>query len=331
MLAPIIKLVRAYDSAEWEIFVREWQKGLQGYHAVKRLGGPGDLGRDVVGLCSPAACQGVWDNFQCKHLETTLSVPVACEDAGKIIFHAFRGEFTPPRRCSFVAPRGPSTSLRKLLLNPDKFRDEVIATWDVRVAPNVIQNEKHILTGGLAAYVQAYDFSAFTFSTLEEVLDDHRKTAYWASRFGGELPPPHPGVTPELIAPDETVYVAKLLDVYSDEVGEPIRSTDDLFAHLQWQADLQKQRVRFYDAEAFMATYRDQTEPGTIESFSDEILDAIDPALDTASSAHGRLSTALTVAGQAAPASVLAPRAKIRVKQGVCHQLANADRVTWKI
>jgi hypothetical protein len=25
-LAPIIKIVRAYDSTEWEIFISEWQK-----------------------------------------------------------------------------------------------------------------------------------------------------------------------------------------------------------------------------------------------------------------------------------------------------------------
>ena len=104
LLAPIIKLIRAYDSTEWEIFIREWQKGLQGYHAVKRLGGPGDLGRDVIGLCSPEACQGVWDNFQCKHYETTLGVAAACEDAGKIIFHAYRGEFMSNERSSASSP-----------------------------------------------------------------------------------------------------------------------------------------------------------------------------------------------------------------------------------
>ena len=332
LLAPIIKLIRAYDSTEWEIFIREWQKGLKGYDAVKRLGGPGDLGRDVIGLCSPQACQGVWDNFQCKHYETTLGVPAACEDAGKIIFHAFRGEFTPPRMCSFVAPRGPSTALRKMLLNPNLFQDEVIKTWDVRVAPNVVENEQHTLSGDLAAYVANYNFTSFTFSTLEEVLDDHRETAYWASRFGGELPPPNPGQAPVEITPDETFYVTKLFDVYAEETGMPIGCAEDLAAHVEWLDDLQKQRVRFYDAEAFMATYRDQTEPGTIESFAAEIMDAIDPAIAMAKSAHGRLSTALVTAGTTTPASVLSPRAKVRMKQGVCHQLANSpDGVTWKV
>jgi hypothetical protein len=330
ILAPIVKLIRAYDAVEWEIFISEWQRGLQGYHAVKRLGGPRDLGRDVIGLCSAHGCQGEWDNYQCKHYEKPLGVPRACEDAGKIIFHAFRGEFVPPRYYSFVAPKGPDTALRDMLLNPTKFRDEVITTWNTRVAPKVVEGERNALTGDLAAYVDAYNFASFTYSTLDEVLDDHRRTAYWSSRFGGQLPPPNPGITPEVVAPEETVYVGKLFEVYSETTGVEIACLDDLSAHGEWQEDLQRQRVRFYDAEAFMATYRDQTEPGTIESFADQILDAIDPTLNMVRSAHDRLSVALSVAAQTVPASVLAAQAKIRVKQGVCHQLANADRVTWR-
>src|SRR4051812_10236696 len=54
LLAPIVQLVRAYDSVEWAIFISEWQKGLQGYYAVKRIGGSGNLGRNVIGLCRPS-------------------------------------------------------------------------------------------------------------------------------------------------------------------------------------------------------------------------------------------------------------------------------------
>ena len=334
LLAPIAKLVRTYDSAEWEIFIAEWQKGLKtlkGYHSVKRLGQAGDHGRDVIGLCSAQACQGVWDNYQCKHYEAPLATPKACEDAGKIIFHAFRKVFSPPRACVFVAPRGVTTELRDLLLNPDKFRDEVIKTWDKRVAPNVVAGKKHPLTGDLAAYVDAYDFSSFDWATMEEILDGHRETAYWASRFGGQLPAPNPGVTPETVALHETVYVGKLLDVYAEAATSEITCVNDLDAHAEWKDHLQKQRIRFFDAEAFLATYRDQTEPGTTESFAEEIFDAIDPSLAHKGTGLDRLTTALTVAGQAAPASVLAPQAKVGVKQGVCHQLANDDRVTWKV
>jgi hypothetical protein len=330
-LAPIVKIVRAYDSTEWEVFIREWQKGLQGYVAVKRLGGTGDHGLDVIGLCGPMALQGVWDNFQCKHYETPLSTPKACEDAGKIIFHAFQKVFAPPRKCTFVAPRGPTTELRDMLLNPDKFRKEVLKTWDVRVASRVVAGETHKLEGSLATYAQNYDYTSFSYATLDEILDDHRRTAYWTSRFGGSLPPPPVGQTPEAIAAKETVYVAKLLDVYAEIVDQAISTAADLSAHPDWSHDLHRQRVRFYDAEAFAAHYRDQTEPGTIEDFADQIFDAIEPSLNVSGSGHSRLTAALNTAGQAAPASVLAPQAKVRVKQGVCHQLANDNLVTWKV
>jgi hypothetical protein len=36
-LVPIVKAVRAYDSAEWEVFIAEWQKGLNQYTEVKRI------------------------------------------------------------------------------------------------------------------------------------------------------------------------------------------------------------------------------------------------------------------------------------------------------
>ena len=332
--AQIVKQVSGYGADEWEIFTSECSKGLaalHGYREVKRLGRAGDHGRDVIGLCSPAACEGEWDNYQCKNYEGMLKTPKACEDAGKIIFHAFQGVFKPPRKCRFVAPKGPSTELRDMLLNPSKFRAEVIRTWNTRVAPHVVQKQKHLLTGDLADYVNEYDFETFGYTTLDEMLDAHRLTAYWAQRFGGLLPPPNPGITPEMMAPHETVYVGKLLDVYAEETGAVIASVDDLEAHADWKEHLQKQRIRFFDAEAFMATYRDQTEPGTTESFAEEIFDAIEPSLAVKGTGLRRLTKALTVAGAASPANVLASQAKVGVKQGVCHQLANDDdRVTWK-
>jgi hypothetical protein len=333
MLAPIVKAVRAYDATEWEIFISEWQKGLKsqkGYDSVKRLGGAGDHGRDVIGLCTAAGCEGDWDNYQCKHYEVPLSTSKACEDAGKIIFHAFRGEFVAPRTCTFVAPRGPSTELRDLLLNPTKFKAELIKTWNVRVAKRVVAGETHLLEAQLETYVKNYDFTSFGFATIDEVLDGHRKSAYWASRFGGLLPPAPSGTAPAIILATESVYVGKLLDVYSEKTGAVIGCVDDLKAHESCRSDLQKQRVRFYDAEAFKAHYRDQTEPGTIEDFAEQIFDAIDPAISQVSTAQGRLTAALTAAGNATPSNVLAPQAKVRVKQGVCHQLANDDRLTWK-
>jgi hypothetical protein len=330
LLAPIVKQIRGYDATEWELFTHEWQQGLKGYHQVKRLGGAGDHGRDVIGLCSAKGCEGVWDNYQCKNYQGLLQPLHASQAAGKIIFHAFRKVFEAPRRCIFVAPKGPTTALRDMLLNPSRFR-EVIDNWDVRVAGDVVDNELHKLTGYLAAYVEQYDFSSFGYFTIEEMLEAHRQTGFWAERFGGMLPKPNPGITPDDMMQHETVYVGKLLEVYAETAGAAITDVGDLEGHPVWKDDLQKQRVRFFDAEAFAATYRDQTEPGTTEDFADQIADAIEPSLSVKGTGLDRLTKALTIAAATTPASVLSAQAKTRVKQGVCHQLANDDRVTWKI
>jgi len=113
---------------------------------------------------------------------------------------------------------------------------------------------------GAANYVHAYDFSSFGYSTVDEILDAHRRTAYWASRFGGHLPPPPLGQTPNAIAQKESRYVGKLLEVYAETTGASIcrRILPD-------RATFKNSECASMNAEAFMVHYRDQTEPGTIE------------------------------------------------------------------
>jgi hypothetical protein len=259
----------------------------------------------VIGLCSAHGCEGIWDNYQCKNYEGLLQPSHATLAAGKIIFHAFRKIFKAPRRRIFVAPKGPTTALRDMLLNPSRFRDEVIDHWDVRVAAHVVEKENHTLTGDLAAYVEQYDFSSFGYFTIEEMLEAHRRTAFWAERFGGMLPKLSPGIAPDDMMPHETVYVGKLLEVYAETAGAPIADVSDLDGHAERKDDLQKQRVRFFDAEAFIAAYRDQTEPGTTEDFADQIADAIEPSLMVKGTGLDRLTNALTIAAVTTPASAL--------------------------
>jgi hypothetical protein len=52
-------------------------EGSAGLSRCEPLRGAGALGRDVIGLCSPHGCQGVWDNYQCKHYEKALGVRAA--------------------------------------------------------------------------------------------------------------------------------------------------------------------------------------------------------------------------------------------------------------
>ena len=329
-IAPLVKALRTYDADEWEIFIAEWQKGLQGYLEVKRLGGGGDLGRDVIGLTSSDACEGVWDNYQGKHYDKPLSVPQASIEIGKIIFYSFDGRYSPPRKSYFVAPRGPDTELRELLLNPSKLRTNIVGNWDKRVAKKVNAGFNHALEDKLKTYVEKFDFSIFGYKTSEEILDDHRKTAYWAERFLGMLPPPPSIEVPDEIAQIEEAYVRCVLDVFEDDDGSILMEPADIVSP-DLSKELRGHRERFYLAEGFAHHYRDETAPGTIEDFAEEIFDAVEPALvPLKASSRARLTKAMEVAAQTSPGSILAPRARVRVKQGVCHQLANTSRLKWR-
>src|SRR5271157_6397240 len=104
------------------MFTREWQKGLDGYHSVKRLGGPGDHGRDVIGLCSPLGCEGVWDNYQCKNYEGS-------DDRTARVWHAHTG-------AELLQLKGHDGSVLGVAVTPDGSRivtgsdDKTARVWD---------------------------------------------------------------------------------------------------------------------------------------------------------------------------------------------------------
>lgn len=331
LLAPFIKTVTAYDSGEWEVFIREWATSIKPrYLEVKRMGGAGDMGRDVVGFCDNSRFEGIWDNYQCKHLIGLLQPSKAAIDIAKIIYFSFKKHYVPPRRCWFVAPRGVSSKLRDLLGAPSKLREYVLENWDGTWSSDITDTAEIKLEGGLRTYAEAFDFTIFGWYTPDELLEDHKNTAYWSHRFGGMLPPPPRGLVPPDIVELESVYIGELLHAYSDKLGREVKGPTCLEAEADLKVDLQRQRERFFDAEAFTHTYRDQTAPGTIEDFVDQIHFAVEPIVNAKhENGFERLCRTLAHAGSVPVASILSGQAKPQVKQGVCHQLTNSKRIRW--
>jgi hypothetical protein len=162
------------------------------------------------------------------------------------------------------------------------------------------------------------------------VVNDHRNTAHWTERFGGLLPPPPGAIVPPTIQDSESVYLGQLLEVYGEKVGCTFSKCDDITAHSELQDDLHRQRERFFQAEAFNRHYRDETEPGTVEQFVEDVFDAIDPVAKLSHpKGYDRLNSCLSQAAQVQAGGILAPHARPKTKQGVCHLLANERRVNW--
>jgi hypothetical protein len=330
-LAATLKEIRSYCSTEWELFVEEWLRGLeQKYREVKRLGASGDLGRDVVGFTDDHRLEGVWDNYQCKHFDRPFLPSVAGIEIAKLIYFAFLMRFRVPRKMFFVAPRDVAMELGDLLNSPTQLRAYIQTHWDTGYANNIIEKQSILLTGPIAAYVANFDFSIFTYYQTSEMITDHRKTAHWAERFGVLLPPPPLAVVPSQIQPIESVYLGQLLEVYGEKAGCQFATSIDLTAHPTLDDDHKQQRERFFLAEEFNHHYRDETAPGTVEQFVEDIFDAIDPVVKLPHpNGYDRLNSCLVQAAQVYAGGILAPHARPKTKQGVCHQLANGRRVIW--
>lgn len=329
-----IKMLWLYSPEGWEGFIYEWVSECRKsqYLSVVRTTGANDRGIDIAGFIDDKKLAGVWDNYQCKRFESMVSPAAAWPEIGKILWHSFNGYYTPPRRYFFVAPKGVGTKLNLLLANKVKLKAELTKVWDKSVSTN-ITSTKIDLTGAFAAYVDDFDFSIFQAITPRELIDEHRKTPFFVSRFGGGLPArPQPDGPPEDIHADESVYVGALLDAYSDHTKEAVA---DIAGLKKWKIlhdHFGRQREAFYHAESFRAFVRDKVEPGTFESLQDEVYLGV---VDKCDSAHPdgfeRVKAVLSGAAYLPLDShPLGSSAFIRDRHGICHQLANEERLTWK-
>ena len=81
-----------------------------------------------------------------------------------------------------------------------------------------------------------------------------------------------------------------------------------------------RQREAFYHAESLRVFARDTVPPGTFESLQEDIYDGV---VDTHDASHPDGYLQIT-------ANALISCTKPKDRDGICHQLANEDRLRWK-
>ena len=338
---PPIRLLQVMSPDDWEIFTEEWlsfHKAAQKYDAIRRYSGPGDLGLDVVAFTGASGFAEPWDSYQCKHYDHALSPEDVCAEVGKLVYHSFNK--TPPfnqncrvpRQHVFVSPRGAGITVARWLKDPQRFKKEIKERWEKQCAPKIGKGIEAPLEGDLLAYVEAFDFSIFGDKTGAELIEEHSQTVFHAPRFGGGLPArgdtPMP---PDAPAEHESVYLRKIFDSYGEHLGKAVQSTSDFADDDKLSGHYNRQRVLFYSAEALRNFARDRTPQGTFASLQDDIFNGvIDVCESDHSSGLDRLRQAITTAGSIdVGGNGLASVTRVADKQGVCHQLANDDRLTW--
>ncbi len=320
-----------YSPDEWEAFIREWAIGLlASYVQIKRLGGPGDGGVDIAGFKTTQGFEGNWDCFQGKHYADPLGWSDAFPEMLKILAGVVNGHFILPDVYAFLAPRGCGTGLNRLLSTPTEVRTKFIAELDR--TDGIAAALDPALRAQVRVLANATDFAMFRSVELVDAIATHRSTAYHVARFGGPLParPPVAGA-PSEIAETESRYVEQLLEVYREADPDDEVTIRTVHEHASYGAHFQRQRESFYSAEALRLHARDAVPPGTFEALQHDVHAGV---IEVADSDHPTAMTRLTQVLQASTqvdlsAHALTSISRVEDRKGICHQLANEDRLTW--
>jgi hypothetical protein len=331
-IAPLER-IQTFTSEEWEEFVREWATGLDRYKEIRRASGANDGGRDVIACVGPLNSQEPWDNYQCKHYSNPLTPGDVWIELGKLCYHTWQGHYTIPRRYYFVAPRGVGPTLLQLLQKPAEIKSKLIEIWPKQCETCITTACSTPLDGELKEFVEQFDFSIVGDIPPAELIEQHRQTRYHAARFGGGLVRPRIALavpdSPELV---ETRYVEQLLSAYTDHLKCAPLCLKDLESHIELLNHFRRQRKHFYEAESLRNFSRDNLPEGRyFEELQEEIFIGI---ADTIASPHPsgyeRVKKALEAARNLQITShPLLSELRVGDRHGICHQLANEDRLKW--
>ncbi|MEK4601500.1 MULTISPECIES: ABC-three component system protein [Bacillus] len=340
-LKPIDKL-KLISPNEFEEMVVEWLNSylIEKYERIRKCGGAGDMGRDVIAFAkySKNREELVWDNYQCKHYDNPLSPSNVWVEFGKVCYYSYRKAFTVPRKYYFVTTKGVGQALADILDSPEGLKKGLVANWDKYCMKKITKLEDVLLEGEFKEYIESFDFSIFDSIEPNDLIEQYMQTPYFSFRFGGGLHKPRPiaDAPPENIDKKEMIYVSKLLEAYSEHLGEKIGNVNVLDKNNRMKRHFNRQRTYYYKADSLMKFERDSL-PTTsaFEELKDEILDGI---IDIVESENHKDAYARVVAvTQEARKLVINTNALSSVvdgndKSGICHHLANEnDEIRWVI
>lgn len=336
--APVSPLQRlaGFSDREFENFVYEWVHGYLRirYVEVQLRRGSGDKGRDVVGWFDPRGdTNRRLDIYQCKHHQSPLAPNEVWLELGKLCYHTFSRAYPVPHGYYLVSPQGCGSALQDLLDNPERLRAMLQENWSRYCTGRITSRDRTELTGSLERHVAELDLSFVHGVNPADLLEQHARTPYHALVFGIGLRPRPPVQTPPSeVAQLETRYVAQFLEATADRLGlsECLRS--DLLSHPQLDQHFRHTRECFYSAESLKEFARDTLpdEKDFVELKEDVYDGIIATVLADHSDGYARLVRATEVAGALALSrSALLEELTQKDRVGLCHHLANEDRVAW--
>ena len=211
------------------------------------------------------------------------------------------------------------------------MKEKLVEKWDDWCANSITTTQTVALEGNFAVFVDKIDFSIFQYKPRHEVIEDHRKTPHYVIRFGGGLPArPEPESPPMILSTQESRYISQLYEAYSDKENASV-AANNIGLYPKLMAHYGRQRELFFHAESLRNFARDSVPDGTFESLQSEIHTGV---VDTCDEEHdhgfARMKAVIDRAdGIQLTENGLIQVTKIQDRHGICHQLANEDRLIW--
>jgi hypothetical protein len=331
--------IKGYSEDEFENFICEWafyykQIEKNAYHQVGRFGGAGDMGRDVVGYIDPPSSGGRLDIFQCKHYGHGLQPGEVWAELGKLCYFTLLGAFVVPEEYRFVSPEDVGPELGRLLEKPEDLRQRLMDEWEKHVEAEITKKQKVKLEGKLLDHVKAFDFTRVGYKPIHEIVNEFRMTTRYPPRFGGGLIIRRSSdkKPPAEIEDHEQRYVEQLIEAYQDHKDDVVK-LETLPAHPELERHFARARVRYFCAETLRLDVRDNLPDGvTFDQVQDQVLDAVSDICEDKKHASGfeRVNAVTDHAGiYVVQDHPLKGYLHSQILKGVCHQLANVDKLKW--
>ncbi|UOF88945.1 hypothetical protein LSG31_13510 [Fodinisporobacter ferrooxydans] len=290
------------------------------------------MGRDVIGEYE----DGTYDYYQCKRYDGKLSPSEYWLEFGKLCYYTFNNDIPLPKKYYIIASQGVGPKLLKIIKNPELLRRELIQQWDSKCCDSIIRGQKISLEGHLLDYVNTFDFNIVDTYSIEKIIEEHRRTNYFFFRFGGAIKPQRgsgiaPPTTPEN---SELNYINKLLAAYSQNKKKTIDLVT-LQSFSELVADFNNNRINFYSAESLKRSIRDIfSNENHFELLKQEMYSGIiDFIKSEFSDGYLRLIKTMHESTKVNLSSSIIDRELHFVtnqdKKGICHHLANEDRIDW--
>lgn len=253
---PPIERVKSFSPDQFEEFVLEWviSCAKTKYKDVYRIGGAGDMGRDIIGEYP----NGDYDYYQCKRYDGKLNPSEYWIEFGKLCYYTYNKDIPIPQKYYIIASQDLGHKMMKLIKNEEEIRKGLISFWDTKCKNKIMKNKSIEFDSELLNYINKFNFKIVDTCSINKIIEQHRQTDYFYFRFGGVNKPKriHKMEVPDDIDSKELLYVKKIFKAYSENKGENI-DINNLNKYSELNSNFIRHRRYFYSAESLKHCIRD--------------------------------------------------------------------------